>query len=273
MSYSSIMVHLDLDQPNDARLQIAGELAGRFEARLIGIAAGVVQPLYFAEGAAAESFLEKDRAAIESRIAACEAAFRAALKGHSQPLQWRSALDRPGDYVAEQARAADLIVVAGHREWIDPLRQVDAGELALTAGRPILVVPPGITRLGGQKVLIAWKDTREARRAVSDALPMLHKATEVVVAEISERDAERPGAKDRVADVAAWLRQRGIPAASIATKALIGVPEQIDIIAQDEGADLIVAGAYGHSRLREWIFGGVTHGLLSNSKRCVLLGH
>jgi nucleotide-binding universal stress UspA family protein len=273
MSYSSIMVHLDLDQSNAARLHIAGELAGRFDARVIGVAAGVVQPLYFAEGVAAQSFLEQDQASLKAKIAACEDSFRTALKGLDKPLEWRGALDRPGDFVAEQARAADLVIAACHREWIDPLRQVDAGELAMTAGRPLLVVPPGVTHLSGKRVLVAWKDTREARRAVADALPMLHKADVVVVAEIAGRESDRPAAKERVEDVAAWLARRGIPAASIAAKALIGVPEQIDLIAQDEAADLIVAGAYGHSRLREWAFGGVTAGLLAGSKRCVLLSH
>jgi len=79
--------------------------------------------------------------------------------------------------------------------------------------------------------------------------------------------------KSRVNDVAAWLVRRGINAASIATKALIGVPDQLVIIAQDEGAETIVAGAYGHTRFQEWIFGGVTHDLLTQQKSCVLLSH
>jgi len=273
MSYSTIMVQLDLDQSNEARLRVASDLARRFDARLIGIAAGDIQPMYFAEGAAAQQFLAKDRAALEAQMAAAEQDFRGRLKGLSKPLQWRSTLMRPTDYVAQEARAADLIVAGSHRERIDPLRQVDAGELVLRAGRPVLVVPPQAGELSLKTVLVAWKDTREARRAVGDALPLLHLADQVVVVEIVEREADRAAAKSRVDDVAAWLIRRGIAAASIATKELIGVPGQLDIMAQDEGADIIVAGAYGHTRFTEWVFGGVTRDLLRLGKRCVLLSH
>jgi len=273
MSYSTIMVQLDLDQPNEARLQVAAELATRFDSRLIGIAAGDIQPLYYAEGMAAEEFLEKDRAAIKSQIATIEQDFRRRFKGHSAPVEWRSALQRPTDFVAQEARAADLIIAGAHRGGIDRLRQVDAGELVLRAGRPLLVVPPQAIQLSLKTMIVAWKDTREARRAVNDALPLMHKAQAVVVVELVENKSERSAAKSRVDDVASWLVRRGIATASIATKELIGVPSQLDIIAQDEGADVIVAGAYGHTRFTEWVFGGVTHELLKLGKRCVLLSH
>jgi nucleotide-binding universal stress UspA family protein len=273
MSYSTIMVQLDLGQSNESRLQVAGDLAKRFDSGLIGIAAGDIQPMYFAEGAAAEKFLAKDRAALEAQMAAAEKNFRARLKGLSKPPEWRSTLMRPTDYVAQEARAADLIIAGTTRERIDPLLQVDAGELVLRTGRPVFVVPAQSTPLSLKTVLVAWKDTREARRAVCDALPLLHQAGQVVVVEIVEKESERAAAKSRVEDVAAWLVRRGIAATSIATKELIGVPGQLDVMAQDEGADVIVAGAYGHTRFTEWVFGGVTRDLLRSGKRCALLSH
>jgi len=273
MSYSTIMVQLDLDQANDSRLQVAGDLARRFDAGLIGIAAGDIQPMYFAEGATAEEFLEKDRAALQAQMASMEKSFRGKLKGHPKPLEWRSTLMRPADYVAQEARAADLIIAGSHRERIDPLRQVDAGELVLRAGRPVLVVPPQLTQPSLKAMIVAWKDTREARRAVCDALPLLHQADQVVVVEIVADESERAAAKSRVEDVAGWLVRRGIAAASVAPKELIGVPGQLDVMAQDEGADIIVAGGYGHTRFTEWVFGGVTRDLLKSGKRCVLLSH
>jgi nucleotide-binding universal stress UspA family protein len=273
MSYSTIMAQLDLDHSNDACLKIAAQLADRFNSRLIGIAAGDIQPLYFAEGAAAQEFLEKDRAALEAQLTKAGETFKQRFKGRSQPVEWRSALMRPTDYVAQEARAADLIVVGSHRGSIDPLRQVDAGELVLRAGRPLLVVPEGLDRVSLKCVVVAWKDTREARRAVSDALPLLHVAELVLVIEMVEKPTERAAAKARVADVSAWLVRRGIAATSVATRELIGVPGQLDIIAQDEGADIIVAGAYGHTRFSEWVFGGVTRDLIRLGKRCALLSH
>ena len=273
MSYSTIMVLVDPDHPDEARLQIAADLAERFDSRLIGVAAGDIQPMYFAEGATAEEFLEKDRAALQRQIADAEQTFRRLFKGSTRPIEWRGKLALPADHAAREARAADLIIAGSHRGRIDPLRQVDPGELVLRAGRPVLVVPPQTTRMSLKTMVVAWKDTREARRAIGDALPLLHKADEVVVVEIVEDRSDRDAAKSRIEDVAAWLVRRGIATASIATKQLIGVPAQLDIIAQDEGADIIVAGAYGHTRFTEWVFGGVTRDLLKAGKRCALLSH
>jgi nucleotide-binding universal stress UspA family protein len=273
MSYSTIMVQLDLGQSNEARLQVAGELASRFDARLIGIAAGDLQPLYFAEGAAAEELLAKDRAALKDKIEAIERDFRRRFKGLAKPVEWRSTFERPVDFVAREARAADLILAGAHSGAIDLLRDVDAGELVLRAGRPVLAVPSGAAYFSGKNVVVAWKDTREARRAVCDALPLLHKAENVLVVEIVDKSADRAAAKARVEDVAAWLVRRGIAASSVTAKELIGVTGQLDIIAQDEGAEVIVAGAYGHTRFTEWVFGGVTRELLTRARRCALLSH
>jgi nucleotide-binding universal stress UspA family protein len=272
MSYSTIMVLVEPDHPDEARLQIAADLAARYDSRAIGVAAADIQPMYFAEGLAAEEFLEKDRAAIERKIADAEQIFRKHFKA-SQPVEWRGQLALPTDFAAQQARAADLIVAGSHRGRSDPLRQADPGELVLRAGRPVLIVPQGVARISLKTVLVAWKDTREARRAINDALPLLHKAEEVVVVEIVADQSERAAAKARVEDVAAWLVRRGIATASIASKQLIGVPDQLEIIANDEGADIIVAGAYGHTRFTEWVFGGVTHSLLKSGKRCTLMSH
>ena len=132
--------------------------------------------------------------------------------------------------------------------------------------------PPQLTGFNFKCAIIAWKDTREARRAVSDALPLLHQVEQVIVAEIVQEQSAQTASKARLDDVAEWLVRRGIAAASVATKELIGVTGQIEIMAQDEGADVIVAGAYGHTRLTEWVFGGVTRDLLAG-KRSVLLSH
>ena len=273
MSYSTLMVHLDIDRSNDARLQIAGELAERFDARIIGIAAADTQPLYYMEGAVAQDVLEQDRARLKSQIADCEAQFRRVLKARADKLEWRSALDWPNDFVARNARAADLIITGGGTGSADTSRQINSGDLVLRAGRPVLVVPPQADWLKLKSVVVAWKDTREARRAVNDALPLLHKAQQVIVVELLETGADQAAAKARVDDVAHWLVRRGISASAIATKALIGVTGRLDILAQDEGAGIIVAGAYGHSRFQEWVFGGVTRDLLTQQKCCALLSH
>jgi nucleotide-binding universal stress UspA family protein len=273
MSYSTVMVHLDLAQSNDTRLRIAGNLAESFKSRLVGIAAADVQPPYFMMGAAAQSALEADRASLESQFSDCEAEFRRVLGAFAGELEWRSALQPPIDFVALNARAADLIVTGGYAGHSDVNRIINPGDLALRAGRPVLMVPSQVEWLKLDNIVVAWKDTREARRAVNDALPLLHKARHVIVVEFLETGDRQSLAKSSVVDVADWLVRRGVSASSIATKALIGVTGRLSVLARDEGANVIVAGAYGHARFNEWIFGGVTRDLLMQQQCCVLLSH
>ena len=121
-----------------------------------------------------------------------------------------------------------------------------------------------------RNVLIAWKDTPEARRAVVDALPILREAKDVMVAEIAEDD-DKPAALSGVKDVVAWLSRHGVLASGQVPDECGHAAAQLGRIASEVGAGLVVAGAYGHSRLREWVFGGVTKELINPSKRCSLL--
>jgi nucleotide-binding universal stress UspA family protein len=273
MTYSTLMVHLELEQPNDARLHIAGELAEKFDAKLIGIAATEPQPAYYAEGGFARGLVEHERSAISKRMTETEERFRAALQNRVREIEWRAAMARPAEFVAREARAADLVIIGTNPDGalLDPLRRLDPGDLVMQVGRPILVVPPEAEYLRLNNVMVAWKDTREARRAVADALPLLHKAKEINVVEIIEGDANRTAAKHRVDDVAHWLARHDIAAVGKVMHA-VDEGDQIDKIWK-HGADLVVAGAYGHSRFREWVLGGVTRNLLTRSRHCAFIAH
>jgi len=273
MTFSTLMVHLDLEQPNDARLQITGDLAEKFDAKVIGITAATPQPPYYAGGSVARGFVEHERIELKKRFDEAEARFRAAVGGRAREVEWRSALERPNDFVAREARAADVIITGSNREGAlaDRLRQLDPSDLVMVAGRPLFLVPPEVEYLKLDNVLVAWKDTREARRAVVDALPLLRKATDVTVVEIVEGDASRSAALDRVNDVVAWLKRHAVLAFPKVMHAA-NEAEQIDRIWKTE-ADLIIAGAYGHARLRQWVFGGVTRSLITRSQRCSFLAH
>jgi nucleotide-binding universal stress UspA family protein len=273
MSFSTLMVHVELEHSNDARLQIAGDLAEQFDAKLIGIAAANPQPPHYAGGAFAQSLVGQLRADLKERMAETEAHFRNASQKRARQIEWRCAFERPTDYVSREARAADLIITGSNRDGflLDPLRRLDPSDLVMTAGRPIFVVPPEADFLRLKSVLVAWKDTREARRALVDALPLLHRAKEVSVLEVIEGSAERSNAQHRVDDVVAWLARHSIDAIPQVKHAKEEV-DQIDAIWQTS-ADIIVAGAYGHSRLREWVLGGVTHTLLTRSRHCSFLVH
>jgi nucleotide-binding universal stress UspA family protein len=273
MSYSTLMVHLELEHPNDARLQIAGDLAERFDAKLIGVAACDPEPAYYVSGSFARGLVENARAEVRQRMAETEERFRGALQKRVREIEWRAAMARPAEFVAREARAADLVIIGVNRDGVllDPLRRLDPSDLVMQVGRPIFVVPPEAEHLRLGHVMVAWKDTREARRAVADALPLLHKASEVNVVEIIAHDASRAAAQHRVDDVAAWLGRHRIAAAAKVMDA-VDEADQIDKIWQ-HGADLVVAGAYGHSRFREWVLGGVTRNLLTRSRHCAFIAH
>jgi nucleotide-binding universal stress UspA family protein len=268
------MVHLDADAEPDGRVKVAADLAERFRAHLIGVAGWAPMSVFLADEArddpaASESHLQDMRSLLDQT----GKAFRA-IVGQADPhAEWRSVLDFPTEVVAREARAADLVIIGNARESKDPFRALDPGQLLLKAGRPVLVVPHGVASLAPRRVAIAWKDGREARRAVRDALPFLQQAESVMVVEILE-EGSVDQATHHVKDVANYLTRHGIeiiaervrPADVTAANALLRMIE-------DENIHLIVAGAYGHSRLGEWAFGGVTRDLMTASPICCLFSH
>lgn len=275
MSYASLMVHLDLDYRNDAKLKIAGDLAERYKARVIGIAARAeVTPVYYADGYTSAFIAERDLADIKQRMQAAEERFRTALSGRVKEIEWRTAIDRPALFISEQSRAADIIILGkvATEDKLDLTDQFDPSDLIGRAGRPLLLVPQEIGALKAERVLVAWKDTTEARRAIYEALPFLKLSQQTIVAEIDE-DNDPQAANRNVNDVVAWLSHHGVKAAGRVERLHGHAAEQLDKVAAEEGADLLVAGAYGHSKLREWILGGVTRDLLKQSSRCHLLSH
>ena len=274
MSYATLLVHLIVGRPNGAVLKVAGELAKLFGARTVGIAA--CQPVQFISGAeynggAVVGILQDE---LQKDTRATEAEYRAAFQAAHSTLEWRSSdasLQLP-DYVAGEARCADLIITStAPADRFDSSRHVNIGDLIMLAGRPVLVVPHAGVSTPFQRVVIAWKDTREARRAIRDAMPLLRAALDVTVVEIAS-DSNEPEALDRVKDVVVWLESHGVKAVPLVSPSNGDDASCLDAILESQAADLVVAGAYGHSRLREWAFGGVTDSLLRTG-RCALLSH
>jgi nucleotide-binding universal stress UspA family protein len=277
MTYATVMVSLALDQSNEARLEAAGQIAERFDAAIIGIAASQFSPpLYFTSGGHAQNLIDEGRAAVKKRIGELETQFREATKTRATHVEWRCAIDFPARYILREARCADIIVSGEDTgAFSDPFVQASSKDLVMQSGRPLLVVPNNVKWLDLRSVLVAWKDTPEARRAIVDSLGLLRKARDVAVAEIPEQGGSRSAAVARVRDVVAWLSRHGVSASEL-------VPEidqeqttmaRLDAIAADVGAGVVVAGAYGHSRFRELILGGMTQHLISQSARCVLFSH
>jgi len=128
--------------------------------------------------------------------------------------------------------------------------------------------------MGASSDPTGWKDRREARRAIQDALPFLHEARRVTIVEISGKD-RMEAARHCADDVVCYLVRHRIKAEARVEAPLPGSTgaDQLIGLALDEGADLLVTGAYGHSRLNEWIFGGMTRDLLASSPICCLMSH
>lgn len=275
MSFSTLMVHLEVGAANDPILMLTSDLAGQFDSSVIGIAA--CQPLQFNYdcGYISSEMLDQDRVEIEKEFSESGATFRKTFQGSEHRHEWRTSVSlSPSGYVAQQSCAADLIISCPDAggSMFDSARRVDLGDVVLRAGRPMLVVPTGVDRLPLHSVVVAWSDTRGSRCAIRDALPLLKKAGRVTLVEVAnEEDFE--DRREQLDDVVAWLKRNGI-AADIRLIASTGDDgAQIDAVADELGAGLVVAGAYGHSRAREWVLGGVTRTLLMHPARCSFVSH
>ncbi|HEY7665329.1 MAG TPA: universal stress protein [Xanthobacteraceae bacterium] len=264
-----------MDAELSGRVEIAADLAGRFHAHLIGLAGWAPMSVFLADEARneplpSEPHLQDMRSLLDQK----GKAFCGVVGKMDPPPEWRSVLDYPTEALAREARAADLVIIGNAPENKDPFRALDPGTLLLKVGRPVLVVPKDLASFVPKRIAIAWKDTREARRAVRDALPLLQQAESVLLVEISEEASSVEESARRVQDVGRYLRRHGIeiiaervrPADVTASNSLLRVIE-------DENIDLLVTGAYGHSRLGEWAFGGVTRDMLMESPICCLFSH
>ena len=275
MTYANVMVHVQPGRSNAALLEVAGDLAARFKADVIGIAACQPMQIVYGEGYVDAESIDIDRKLIADQLQEAEAEFRIALKTQSGALDWRSLVSTLpiSQYVAREASSADLVITSsGISSLSDHSRRADTSDLVMQAGRPVLVVPHNAKRLKLQRVVVFWNDSRETRRAIADALPLLMKAPYVAVVMLVPEDETLSG-RMHLDAVVAWLKRHGIECWSVVAKAERDDVTQLKAIAEEQDADVIVAGAYGHSRFHEWALGGITRDLLLHSDRCALLSH
>jgi hypothetical protein len=187
MSYATLLVYVNADHVSKPLVAVAAGLADRFAAKLVGLSALAVMPPFVAEGVViVDNATELDIAKMKARLAEAGNSFRASA-GDDHEIEWRSAIEFPTETLISEARCADLIVVEKGKSD-DTYRTVNAGAAILAAGRPFLVLPAAAKSLVAEHVVIGWKDTRESRRAVQDALPFLQQAKRVTVLEMCEED-------------------------------------------------------------------------------------
>jgi nucleotide-binding universal stress UspA family protein len=275
MTYASLMVNLDLATSNAHVLQVAAFLAHEFNTCLIGIAVKQITQIYHDNGPdISADIIKKDHRDNIQMMTKAEMEFRTSLKFHIHHLEWHSKLlfDSEADYLAQEARSADLIIanMPTHKSNARPNHMITS--LLMQVGRPMLLVPKTLQTPRFERIILAWKDTMETRRAAMDAIPLLKKAKHVVVVELVD-EVDISKSILRLTDVETWLQRHGITAEIIASPLTGDATTLLKSFVSEQKADLLVAGAYGHSRLQEWIMGGITRDLLICADCCTFLSH
>ncbi|WP_332693376.1 universal stress protein [Devosia sp.] len=262
MEIRNIAVVFNIDSVDPDLVALASDLARRHHATLTGLAAAEPPLVVMGMdgGAVAASVYAEQQAEIEASLAAAGASF-ATLVPPGVKRRWIEATQRPDVAIIDMARTVDLIIVGSADPQPRIGSAIDLDAALLGAGRPILVAAAGMRKLKAAKIVVAWKDTKEARRAIVDALPLLKAADDVSVVVVDEGNLATERAS--MLDAVAWLQSHDVKAHGDVLPDTGGVAQTILQTATAEGADLVVSGAYGHSRLREWLLGGMTRDLLA----------
>ncbi len=272
MPYKAILVHVETAA--EARTKLAFDLARRHNALLIGLAAAMwTSPAVYAAPevmSLAPEMIEEARERVQTELKGASVLFHQLAEEASVRTEWRSLEGFPYGALCSAANAADLIIAGSLDAGVsEGMIGLNPGDLLIGSGRPVLVVPGKIEKLEARNITVAWKNTREARRAVADAMPLLAAAETVTLLQIKEPGAET----DSINDIHDLLAGHGVHATIRIVSP--GVEPETDLVrmARESKSDLVVAGAYGRSRLREWAFGGVTRGLLKQKAIACQLSH
>jgi nucleotide-binding universal stress UspA family protein len=285
MALKDILVHLDGGPRSMANLAVAAGLARRHDAHLAALHVidlpqsdylyGASMPF---AGTGPERLVEEMRAEAMAAAQPIEAAFRDCLRREGLAGEWRMVEGDTPATLSLHARYADLLVVGQPNPYSagggSPRDAVVVTAL-MSSGRPVLAVPfAGDFPVLGDHVLVAWNASREATRAVNDALPLLEKAGRVTILAVNPRGGIGGHGDVPAADIALHLARHGVRAEAAHTVATdIPDGEALLSYAADIGADMMVCGGYGHSRARELVFGGVTRTLLHEMTIPVFLSH
>ncbi len=275
MSYKTILVQIDSDKRCVARVEIAIRLAKQQDAHLVALYAQApfVLPGYLVH--VGPEVIEAQKKAAAEEMARAEADFsKQALTLGLNNAEWRTAIDYPVEAVLTQAQYADLVVVGQNDPGFNAIIAENLpARLVPAAGRPLLIVPyAGDFPILGSRILVAWNGSREAARVITDALPLLKLADKVNVMAIQPKHDEN--ASLSVNNLIPYLARQGVHV-EVTTEhvADIDVGNELLTRAADLGADLLVMGGYGHSRLREWVLGGATRTILESMTVPVLMSH
>lgn len=279
MTIKDILVQVDGGKTAPARYAAAIGLAQAHGAHLTGLCLAVEPPVPSTIlGMVPPEAMASQRDVVREQAEAAIAQFRLAVEKAGLPGEGRIVQVLDFDAVevfVTHARHCDLAIL-GQQDPADflPLRPDFPADVLMSCGRPGIVVPfSGTPPTLGQRVLVAWDGGREAARAVNDAMPLLERAHSVAVLSVNPEGTGN-GDREPGADIALHLARHGVKVAAARTVAReTSVGDVILAEIADSGIDLLVMGAYGHSRLREWALGGVTRHILAHMTVPVLMSH
>ncbi len=274
-----IAIHLSNDNACSRRVDAGLQLAKEHGAEVIGVyPADGVAGHYYDESIVPQDVRKLLRGRRDEFRASVQKLFLERAQAAGVKAEWRAPQGEADEALTIHARYCDLLIMS-KAERVDSVASIIPNlpeAVVMAAGRPVLMIPRvGPIESIGRRVLYCWDQRREAARAFTDAAPLLKQCEELVVLEV-DRDEELIRDRDlRPADIVAYCKSMGYPSPRHLIKESegIGVGNVILNTASDVGSDLIVMGAYGHSRMRQWVMGGASRTLLSSMTVPVLLAH
>lgn len=279
MSYKTILVHVDQSRHATARIQIAAKIAIAENAHLIGSAMTGISHIMYQDAAVdmAWPVMATEIDNLKERAVQALSEFDAiAMKMGVLSYEKRLVNDDPEGALALQGRYSDLVVIS-QTDLDETSSRVLSGlpeYVMLNCGRPVLMVPyAGRFENVGSNVLVTWDGSREATRALTNAIPLLKRAKNVILALFNpnlrfDAHGEQPGA-----DIALYLARHNINVEVLQQRTELDVGNTLLSLAADLRSDLIVMGGYGHTRFREVLLGGVTNTILKTMTVPVLMSH
>ena len=278
MSYKTILVHLNDERRVGGLIDAATQIGQRYDAHVIALYVMPPIPTY-GPTAFGAGYIQAGLKTFRDEADRVHKAFEAASRGRPIVPEWR--MIEPGertvaDCIIEEARCSDLVIIGQRDRSFDFSSVLDVPErIIIESGRPVLVVPnAGRFPKIGDRATIAWNTRREAARAVFDALPLLKDAQRVRIVWVNPQEDKSTSRDLPGAEIAATLARHGVKCeTATAVSGEISVGDVILSGLTDDAADLLVMGAWGHSRMRELVFGGATRHILEHMTVPVLMSH
>lgn len=277
MAIKDLAVAFNGSDNSRAALKMAIQMCRKYDAALTGLYAHV--PVHFSGTVGAwmpKEVLQSLRDAEDKAAGDVEAEFRqmVAGQGFEGPVGWFAEQGQPTEVLARTARFYDLLLIGQYTSGEDTKQSVPAESLVTRSGKPIVVVPNGyqVRPFTGHAV-VAWDASRPAARALSDAMQILEtkQRLDVVTVRAPGAEPEEPRPQH---DIVRFLTRHQIPVKlNVLTASRDRIGPTIVEFCRDNDADLLVMGAFGHARLREELFGGVTRHILRHTAVPVLLAH